>query len=113
MEKALKKMINEEFNRIYESKKRGKNIRSLVEGYVREALMERMLQEAKKNKKLSQVQQSLSNPIVNKSALARKISGLSSDDDTRRSEISKIARGEWEPSDEIQTDILHILSTDD
>ena len=110
MDKALKRMINEEFNRIYESKKKEKNIRSLVEGYVREALMKMVINE--KNSKLTQVQQALRDPAINKSGLARKISGLSGNDDARRSEISKIARGEWEPDATIQNDILHTIASD-
>lgn len=110
MDKGLKKMINEEFNRIYESKKKERNVRSLVEGYVREALMKRIIIE--KNSKLTQVQQALRDPAINKSGLARKISGLSGNDDARRSEISKIARGEWEPDSTIQNDILHTIASD-
>lgn len=110
MDKALKRMINEEFNRVYENKKKEQNIRSLVEGYVREALMKRVLNE--KSSKLTQVQQALRDPAINKSGLARKISGLSGNDDARRSEISKIARGEWEPDTTIQNDILHTIASD-
>lgn len=103
-------MINEEFNRSLEYSQ----TRALVESYVRKALMEKVLSEKKeiKSTKLSQVQQGLSDPTVNKSALAREIEGLSGDDDARRSEISKIARGDWEPSVKIQNDILHKLASD-
>lgn len=111
MNNKLKTMINEEFNRSLQGKKTYTNTRKLIENYVREALLEKIITE-KTMSKLSQVQQALSDPAINKSGLARKISGLSSDDDARRSEISKIARGVWEPPTEIQNDILHVIASD-
>lgn len=110
MNNGLKRMINEEFNRICEERKKYSKTRKLVEGYVREALMKKVMNE--KTTKLTQVQQALKDPAINKSGLARKIAGLSGNDDARRSEISKIARGEWEPDTEIQNDILHTIASD-
>ena len=63
--------------------------------------------------KATQVRQALNDPAINKSGLARKIGGLSGNDDARRSEISKIARGEWVPDTQIQNDILHKLASED
>lgn len=111
MDNKLRRMINEEFNRSMNKKNKYEKTRALVESYVREALTNKIVKEAKSSK-LSQVQQALSDPAINKAGLARKISGLSSDDDARRSEISKIARGEWQPSTKIQNDILHTIASD-
>lgn len=111
MDSKIKRLINEAFNQTMNRQKKYNKTRALVEGYVREALMKKIMNESKTTK-LSQVQQALSDPMINKSGLARKISGLSGDDDARRSEISKIARGEWEPSNEIQNDILHNIASD-
>lgn len=122
MNSKLKKIINEEINRSIEEKNKYEKTRALVEGLVRESLIGKLLEAKKKKKrkkkntgkttKLSQVQQALSDPSINKSGLARKISGLSSDDDARRSEISKIARGVWTPPTDIQNDILHKIAND-
>lgn len=112
MNNKLKRIINEEFNRSIQQKQKYERTRALVESYVREALAQKLMENSgSKNKKLLQVRQALSDPTINKSGLARKIGGLSHDDDARRSEISKIARGEWEPPTEIQNSILHTLST--
>lgn len=112
MNSKLKKIITEEFNRSLKRKRDYNKTRAIVESIVREALNEKLYSKSEKSKRVSQVQDALSDPTVNKSALARKISGLSSDDDARRSEISKIARGEWVPDTSIVNDILHNLSTD-
>ena len=111
MDNKLKRIINEEFKRSMEKKNKYEKTRALVESYVREALAEKLMKEAKTSK-LSQVQQALKDPAINKAGLARKISGLSSDDDARRSEISKIARGVWQPPTQIQNDILHTIASD-
>lgn len=112
MNNKLKRIINEEFNHSIQQKQKYERTRVLVESYVREALVQKLMEGEKgKNKKILQVQQALRDPTINKSGLARKIGGLSHDDDARRSEISKIARGEWEPSTEIQNSILHSLAT--
>lgn len=107
MNKNLQKLIKEEFSHSLNERKTYNRTRCMVEQMVRETLLKKI----DEGTKFSKVQLVLSNPTVNKSALARKINGLSDDDDTRRSEISKIARGEWEPSIAIQNDILHMLTT--
>lgn len=122
MNNSLKKMINEEFNRSMKKKTKYEKTRALVESYVREALTDKIMNESKKNtrvtkrdretRKLSQVQQALSDPAINKAGLARKIAGLSHDDDARRSEISKIARGKWKPSVKVINNILHAIASD-
>lgn len=109
MDNKLKKMINEEFKRALNEKKRYMKTRAVVEEMVRESLLRR-LSEGKN--KTTQVRQALNDPAINKSGLARKIDGLSGNDDTRRSEISKIARGEWTPDTSIQNDILHTIASD-
>lgn len=111
MDNKLKKMINEEFNRALNEKKRYMKTRALVEQMVRETLLKR-LSEASTKGKAMQVRQALNDPAINKSGLARKIDGLSGNDDARRSEISKIARGEWTPDTSIQNDILHTIASD-
>lgn len=105
----LKRMINEEFSRTLNERKKYNKTRKIVEGMVREALMKKINEG---QSKAAQVQQALNDPSINKSGLARKISGLSSNDDTRRSEISKIARGEWVPDTVTQNDILHKIASD-
>lgn len=95
-------MINEAVARNLENRSNYFRTRSIVEQYVREAM----------KGKAAQVRDALNDPAINKSGLARKIAGLSGNDDTRRSEISKIARGEWVPDDGIQNDILHTIASD-
>ena len=107
----LKKMINEEFQRSLNERKRYNRTRAMVESIVREELMKRLMEGETKSKAM-QVRQALNDPAINKSGLARKIDGLSGNDDARRSEISKIARGEWTPETSIQNDILHTIASD-
>lgn len=109
MDNKLKKMINEQFSRTLNERKRYMKTRAVVEQMVRESLLRR-LSEGKN--KATQVRQALNDPAINKSGLARKIDGLSGNDDARRSEISKIARGEWTPDTSIQNDILHTIASD-
>lgn len=109
MSNKLKNIINEEIKRSIDRKKRYEKARALVESYVRESLLNKIISE--KRDKSSQVRKMLNDPAINKSGLARKINGLSDNDDTRRSEISKIARGEWNPNTDIQNDILHKIAT--
>ena len=109
MDNNLKKMINEQFSRTLNERKRYMKTRAVVEQMVRESLLRRLSEE--KNK-ATQLRKALNDPAINKSGLARKIDGLSGNDDTRRSEISKIARGEWTPDTAIQNDILHTIASD-
>ena len=109
MNRKLKQMINEQFSRALNERKRYMKTRALVEQMVRESLIRR-LNEGKD--KATQVRKALNDPAINKSGLARKIHGLSDNDDARRSEISKIARGEWVPGTSIQNDILHKIASD-
>lgn len=111
MDNKLKRMINEQFTRTINEKRRYKKTRALVETMVRDMLVKKINEETKSN--ATQVRQALNNPAINKSGLARKIGGLSGNDDARRSEISKIARGEWVPDTKIQNDILHKLAYED
>lgn len=111
MDNKLKKIINEEFNRALNEKKRYMQTRALVEQMVRKTLLNRLAEASTKGKAM-QVRQALNDPAINKSGLARKIDGLSGNDDARRSEISKIARGEWTPDTSIQNDILHTIASD-
>lgn len=109
MDNNLKKMINEQFTHIMNERKRYMKTRALVEQMVRESLIRR-LNEGKN--KATQLRQALNDPAINKSGLARKIDGLSKNDDARRSEISKIASGKWVPDTAIQNDILHKIASD-
>lgn len=111
MDNKLKRMINEQFTRTINEKRRYKKTRALVETMVRDMLAKKINEETKS--KATQVRQALNDPAINKSGLARKIGGLSGNDDARRSEISKIARGEWVPDTQIQNDILHKLASED
>lgn len=111
MNNKLKRMINEQVSRTLAENKRYMKTRSLVENMVREELMN-ALRESESKTKAMQVRQALNDPAINKSGLARKIDGLSGNDDARRSEISKIARGEWTPDTSIQNDILHTIASD-
>lgn len=111
MNNKLKRMINEEFTRILNEKREYEMTRAIVENMVRESLLDKIIAESQKSKS-TQVRQALNDPAINKSGLARKIDGLSGNDDTRRSEISKIARGEWTPDTSIQNDILHTIASD-
>lgn len=109
MDNKIKQIIQEQVAKTINERKRYNKTRAIVESIVRDVISKR-LREAKT--KQTQIQQALNDPSVNKSGLARKIEGLSGNDDTRRSEISKIARGEWMPDASIQNDILHALATD-
>lgn len=111
MDNNLKRLINEEFTRTLREKREYEMTRALVENMVRESLMNKIL-EAETKSKAMQVRQALNDPAINKSGLARKIDGLTGNDDARRSEISKIARGEWTPDTSIQNDILHTIASD-
>ena len=111
MDNKLKRMINEQFTRTINEKRRYKKTRALVETMVRDMLVKKINEETKS--KATQVRQALNDPAINKSGLARKIGGLSGNDDARRSEISKIARGEWVPDTQIQNDILQKLASED
>lgn len=109
MDNKIKQIIQEQVAKTINERKRYNKTRAMVESIVRDVISKR-LREA--NTKQTQVQQALNDTSINKSGLARKIEGLSGNDDTRRSEISKIARGEWVPDTSIQNDILHTLATD-
>lgn len=118
MANNLSQIIKEQVNRTLNEKKEYMKARAIVESYVREALLNKIVSERKihekkthKSSKSTQVRQALNDPAINKSGLARKIEGLSGNDDTRRSEISKIARGDWTPDVSIQNDILHTISS--
>ena len=119
MNRKLKQMINEQFSRALNERKRYMKTRALVEQMVRESLMNHLSEEDDKksndDKKTSgtihQCQGSLSNPTVNKARLIGKIPGLPSNPDSARSELSKLARGEMDPSLEQATAIIHALAT--
>lgn len=104
----LQRLINEAVAKEVNNYKKYQATRKIVENMVRKTLASVMNEETK----ATQVRQALNDPSINKSGLARKIDGLSGNDDTRRSEISKIARGEWTPDTTIQNDILHTIASD-
>lgn len=113
MDKKLKRLINEEVARNLKKRDKYFQTRALVESMVRESLLKKIMEnDDNKKTKAAQVRQLLNDPAINKSGLARKIDGLSGNDDARRSEISKIARGEWTPDTHIQNDIIHTIASD-
>lgn len=109
MRNNLQRMINEEIVNVLSEQQHYKKTRALVESMVRKALIKKITED---KSKATQVRDALNDPAINKSGLARKIGGLSKNDDARRSEISKIARGEWIPDTAIQNDILHTIASD-
>ena len=119
MNRKLKQMINEQFSRALNERKRYMKTRALVEQMVRESLMNHLSEEDDKksndDKKTSgtihQCQGALSSPTVNKAGLIGKIPGLPSNPNSARSKLSKLARGEMDPSLEQATAIIHALAT--
>ena len=113
MNRKLKQMINEQFSRALNERKRYMKTRALVEQMVRESLMNHLSEEDDKKTSgtIHQCQGALSSPTVNKAGLIGKIPGLPSNPDSARSELSKLARGEMDPSLEQATAIIHALAT--
>lgn len=125
MNKFLKRIINEEFSRQLEEKKRYMKTRSIVEGMVREELMKRLNENAffeaddddtKDDKEetgdgaIHQFQTALRDKAVNMAGLIDKIPGLPSNPDSSRSIISKWSRGKMDPSPKQATAGLHALA---
>lgn len=110
MDNIIKKMINEEFSRQMNERKRYYQTRAIVEKMVRESLTKK-LNESQKSK-AKEVQYALKDPSINMAGLARKISALPDNDDTRRKEISMISKGEMVPCNDVMNDILHTINTD-
>ena len=121
MNRKLKKMINEQFSRTLNERKRYMNTRALVEQIVRESLMKHINEEEEKIEKskddnrpsgaIHQCQAALSNPTINMAGLIGKIPDLPHNPDSARSELSKWARGEMDPSLEQATAVIHSLAT--
>ena len=121
MNRKLKKMINEQFSRTLNERKRYMNTRALVEQIVRESLMKHINEEEEKSEKskddnrpssaIQQCQAALSNPPINMAGLIGKIPDLPHNPDSARSELSKWARGEMDPSLEQATAVIHSLAT--
>ena len=119
MNRKLKQMINEQFSRVLNERKRYMKTRALVEQMVRESLMKHINEEkgekSKDDKKPSgavhQCRAALSDPTINMAGLIGKIPGLPSNPDSARSVLSKWARGEMNPSLEQATAVIHALAT--
>lgn len=113
MNRKLKQMINEQFSRALNERKRYMKTRALVEQMVRESLTNYLTE--KDNKKPSgavhQCRGALSDPTINMAGLIGKIPGLPSNPDSARSVLSKWARGEMNPSLEQATAVIHALAT--
>lgn len=122
MNRKLKEMINEQFSRTLNERKRYMNTRALVEQIVRESLMKHINEEEEGEKSkddnrpsgaIHQCQAALSNPTINMAGLIGKIPDLPNNPDSARSILSKWARGEMNPSLKQANAVLHILSTSD
>ena len=119
MNRKLKEMINEQFSRTLNERKRYMNTRALVEQIVRESLMKHINEEKDEKSKddnkpsgaIHQCQAALSNPTINMAGLIGKIPDLPHNPDSARSELSKWARGEMDPSLEQATAVIHSLAT--
>ena len=113
MNRKLKQMINEQFSRALNERKRYMKTRALVEQMVRESLTNYLTE--KDDKKASgavhQCRGALSDPTINMAGLIGKIPGLPSNPDSARSVLSKWARGEMNPSLEQATAVIHALAT--
>ena len=119
MNRKLKQMINEQFSRALNERKRYMKTRALVEQMVRESLTNYLTEKDDKksndDKKPSgavhQCRAALSDPTINMAGLIGKIPGLPSNPDSARSVLSKWARGEMNPSLEQATAVIHALAT--
>ena len=119
MNRKLKQMINEQFSRTLNERKRYMKTRALVEQMVRESLTNYLTEKDDKksndDKKPSgavhQCRTALSDPTINMAGLIGKIPGLPSNPDSARSVLSKWARGEMNPSLEQATAVIHALAT--
>ena len=121
MNRKLKEMINEQFSRTLNERKRYMNTRALVEQIVRESLMKHINEKEEEDEKskddnkpsgaIHQCQAALSNPTINMAGLIGKIPDLPHNPDSARSELSKWARGEMDPSLEQATAVIHSLAT--
>ena len=113
MNRKLKQMINEQFSRALNERKRYMKTRALVEQMVRESLMNYLTEkdDKKPSGAVHQCRGALSDPTINMAGLIGKIPGLPSNPDSARSKLSKLARGEMDPSLEQATAIIHALAT--
>ena len=121
MNRKLKEMINEQFSRTLNERKRYMNTRALVEQIVRESLIKHINEKEEEDEKskddnkpsgaIHQCQAALSNPTINMAGLIGKIPDLPHNPDSARSELSKWARGEMDPSLEQATAVIHALAT--
>ena len=113
MNRKLKEMINEQFSRTLNERKHYMKTRALVEQMVRESLTNYLNEKAnnKPSGAIHQCQAALSNPTINMAGLIGKIPDLPHNPDSARSELSKWARGEMDPSLEQATAVIHSLAT--
>ena len=113
MNRKLKQMINEQFSRALNERKRYMKTRALVEQMVRESLTNYLNEKANKKQSgsIHQCRAALNDPTINMAGLIGKIPGLPSNPDSARSELSKLARGEMDPSLEQATAVIHALAT--
>ena len=124
MNNNLKKMINEQFSRTLNERKRYMKTRAVVEQMVRESLLRHINENAffesdddKGNKNSSngkgsvhQFQKALRDKAVNMTGLIDKIPDLPRNPDSARSVISKMSRGIIDPSPEQANAGLHALA---
>ncbi len=113
MNRKLKQMINEQFSRALNERKRYMKTRALVEQMVRESLTNYLTEkdDKKPSGAVHQCRGALSDPTINMAGLIGKIPGLPSNPDSARSVLSKWARGEMNPSLEQATAVIHALAT--
>ena len=113
MNRKLKQMINEQFSRVLNERKHYMKTRALVEQMVRESLTNYLNEKANKKQSgsIHQCRAALNDPTINMAGLIGKIPDLPHNPDSARSELSKWARGEMDPSLEQATAIIHALAT--
>ena len=113
MNRKLKQMINEQFSRALNERKRYMKTRALVEQMVRESLTNYLTEKDDKTSSgaVHQCQEELSDPTTNMAGLIGKVPGLPRNPNSARSKLSKLARGEMTPSLEQATAIIHALAT--
>ena len=113
MNRKLKQMINEQFSRALNERKRYMKTRALVEQMVRESLTNYLTEkdDKKPSGAVHQCRGALSDPTITLAGLIGKIPGLPSNPDSARSVLSKWARGEMNPSLEQATAVIHALAT--
>lgn len=107
MDNNLKKMINEQFSRTLNERKRYVKTRNVVEQMVREELTSQLNE--KKNKEAHQLRQLLNDPTLDLAQIAYQNGVPGGTKDGQRSWLSKVARGEITPKHRMANKIIHSI----